>query len=282
MPTLDRPCACIDPYGRVHMSDEVTRSAHFRFATDILRRLGEELNPSVDQGILELVKNAYDADAHNCAVKLSKTVHRSGTITVTDDGVGMTEDDILDGWLILGRSRKSARSRTRLNRTPAGSKGLGRLAALRLGRSARLVSRPAEQPSIELDMEIDWDKYDEAAVVEEVNLTLHQKVRAGGLPGSEITLQRLREPVGRNDVKRLARAMILLADPFGDDPTGFKPVLQAQEFKDLERLVRNRYFTDADFHLRATLDEFGIASAEVLDWRGQVIFSGDHDASTLR
>jgi hypothetical protein len=40
--------------------------ANFRFATDILRRLGEELNPNIDQGILELVKNAYDADARTC------------------------------------------------------------------------------------------------------------------------------------------------------------------------------------------------------------------------
>jgi hypothetical protein len=38
-------------------------SEHLRFAADVLRRLGEELNPSPEQGMLELVRNAYDADA---------------------------------------------------------------------------------------------------------------------------------------------------------------------------------------------------------------------------
>ena len=35
--------------------------ARLRFSTEIVRRLGEELNPSLDKGVLELVKNAYDA-----------------------------------------------------------------------------------------------------------------------------------------------------------------------------------------------------------------------------
>ncbi len=40
-----------------------TMQAQIKFSTHIIKRLGEELNPSVDQSILELVKNAYDADA---------------------------------------------------------------------------------------------------------------------------------------------------------------------------------------------------------------------------
>ncbi len=38
-------------------------STSFRFSPDILKRLGEELNPSLDQSILELVKNTFDANA---------------------------------------------------------------------------------------------------------------------------------------------------------------------------------------------------------------------------
>ena len=38
-------------------------TANFRVSTDILRRLGEELITSCDQGIVELAKNSYDADA---------------------------------------------------------------------------------------------------------------------------------------------------------------------------------------------------------------------------
>ena len=107
--------------------------ATFRFAPDILRRLGEELNPSLEHGVIELVKNARDADARNCTVRLSRVTTAGGAIQVTDDGDGMTADELVDGFLLLGRSPKVGRGRTRRGRVLAGSKGLGRLAALRAG-----------------------------------------------------------------------------------------------------------------------------------------------------
>ena len=117
-----------------------------RFSTNILRRLGEELNPSPDQSILELVKNSYDADAVDCAIELIKTDRPGGTIRISDNGDGMDAAAIRDGWLVLGQSLKPPGGRTRLKRIRAGSKGLGRLAALRMGSSATLVSRPRTNP----------------------------------------------------------------------------------------------------------------------------------------
>ena len=78
-------------------------STHIRFSTDILRRLGEELNPSADQGIIELVKNAYDADARHCTIELQNTDEAGGSIRIIDDGRGMDQHAIKDGWLVLGR-----------------------------------------------------------------------------------------------------------------------------------------------------------------------------------
>src|SRR5205823_3103933 len=112
----------------------IMSEANLRFSTDILRRLGEELNPSPDQGILELAKNSYDADAIECTVELIGTHSEGGTIRVTDNGNGMDEEAIRDGWLVLGRSSKNASMPTDLGRIPAGNKGLGRLAALRMGK----------------------------------------------------------------------------------------------------------------------------------------------------
>ena len=113
-----------------------TQQAKIRFSTQIIKRLGEELNPSIDQSILELVKNAYDADARNCTVELDDITEIGGEISISDDGVGMTSNNIIDGWLVLGESSKSFGKRTDLGRIPAGSKGLGRLAALRMGNIA--------------------------------------------------------------------------------------------------------------------------------------------------
>ena len=43
---------------------------YLKFSPDILRRLGEELVPDIDQGIIELVKNGYDADATTCTIAI--------------------------------------------------------------------------------------------------------------------------------------------------------------------------------------------------------------------
>src|SRR3954453_4971661 len=112
------------------------RAEHLRFSPDILRRLGEELIPHIDQGIIELVRNAYDADALTCRVELIRTEELGGMLCMTDDGVGMTPEAIRNGWLVLGRSAKAAREPTGLGRVPVGDKGLGRLAALRMGAAA--------------------------------------------------------------------------------------------------------------------------------------------------
>ena len=251
---------------------------HLRFATDILRRFGEELNPNPDQGILELVKNAYDADARNCAIELTAAGAPGGTITVSDDGDGMEEGDIEDGWLVLGRSPKITTERTRLGRIPAGNKGLGRLAALRMGKTASLITYPRNDPQREYQLAIDWAKFDAADVVEDVTLNLISRSRSNQLHhGSVISISDVSIPLTRTDVKRLARGILLLADPFGDDESGFHPVLKAPEFKDLERLVQAKYFNDAEFHLRVNSDANGQAAAVITDYRDQVLFSADHD-----
>jgi len=114
--------------------------ASFRFSPKILARLGEELNQSADQSISELVKNAYDADARRCVIELIDVTQPGGKIVVSDDGDGMTPEVIRDQWLVLGKSSKNVSNKTKLGRAPAGSKGLGRLAALRMGSEVVLSS----------------------------------------------------------------------------------------------------------------------------------------------
>jgi len=250
---------------------------HIRFAPSILQRLGEELNPNVDQGLLELVKNAYDADATECHVWLDG-VDDNGTVAVQDNGDGMDAKAITDGWLVLGDSQKQSNRQTRLGRTPAGNKGLGRLAALRLGHEAHMVSRPRGTAD-EYEASLDWDAFDAASTVDEVDVEVTRRVASDVASGTRIELRRLRDSIGRVDARNLARALVLLADPFGDRPDSFRPVLHSSEFADLAELVQRRYFEDAEFHLSASL-RAGRATAMVTDWRGNVLWRTD-DSSTV-
>jgi signal transduction histidine kinase len=254
----------------------MSNTSQIRFAPDILRRLGEELNPHPAFGIIELVKNAYDADATNCEVTLDQVDEPGGAVIVSDDGDGMTPSQIEHGWLVVGQSQKQKRRRTKLGRIPAGSKGLGRLAALRLGRFARLETSP-RNASDSHRLIIDWKLFDKASLINDVDLEIesfHRKPKQ--THGTTIHLERLQSRIGRQEVKRLARAMLLLADPFGSNVRGFQPRLIAPEFSDLERLVSRRYFDQASYHLIAKIDNHGRGSVTLQDFRGENLFSGKH------
>jgi signal transduction histidine kinase len=187
----------------------------------------------------------------------------------------MTEESIRNGWLVLGRSAKAARRPTQLGRLPVGDKGLGRLAALRMGRVANLWTRPADEPGREFRLKLDWDLFDVAEVVENVGLDI-KSVATRKRKGTTIEVTGLRVKLGRREVQRLARALLLLADPFSHS-MGFRPMLVAPEFRDLERRVRESYFNDAEFHLMAALDEQGLASAKVIDRSGKVRWEAKHE-----
>ncbi|MEJ7590290.1 MAG: sensor histidine kinase [Planctomycetaceae bacterium] len=257
--------------------DEMT-TARIRFAPDILRRLGEELNPHPAVGIIELVKNSYDADARKCTVTLTDVDQSGGQVEISDNGDGMTVEQIEQGWLVLGHSQKEKSRRTRLGRIPAGSKGLGRLAALRLGRFAHLETRPRSDRAAAHQLLIDWKLFDKASLIDDVDLAIDVHSRKKGTSnGTTIRLDKLRDRIGRMEVKRLARAMLLLADPFGENSEGFQPTLIAPEFSDLEALVERRYFDHASYHLVAVLSDKGEATAQLYDSRGEILFSATHN-----
>ena len=250
-------------------------TATFRFATDILQRLGEELITSLGQGIVELVKNAYDADARNCTVELIGTDKPGGTVIITDDGDGMSADDIRDGWLVLGRSRKAPGKRTPLGRLPAGSKGLGRLGALRMGNKAILVTHPTDEPGISYSLDLRWSDFASADVVEDVELNIRSET-SEECAGTRIEISGLRKATEEREVRRLARELLLLADPFGDRE-GFKLELIAPEFKEIEDLVRTAYFDDCEYRLVASLDQNGCGLAKVFDRSGSARWTSAKD-----
>jgi signal transduction histidine kinase len=251
--------------------------ATFRFSPAILARLGEELNQSADQSILELVKNSYDANANFCKIELLNTSAFGGQITIEDDGDGMSAEGIEDSWLVLGKSEKSNSVATRLGRRPAGSKGLGRLAALRMGKLVQLTSVERGNSRRRHELSVDWLQYEQANVVEDIELDITTYKNNTRKNGVSIVLKDLRSPLRTEEVKRLARSLLLLTDPFGDKKNGFQVELIAPEFKETAELLSKKYFEQSDYHLDAKLDVYGRASARVLDWQGKSLATANHD-----
>lgn len=254
---------------------------HLKFSPEILRRLGEELAPHPDQGVLELVRNAYDADAIHCSVAMEATERPGGTVTIEDNGDGMDSEEITNGWLLIGKSGKVSRRRTNLGRLTVGNKGLGRLAALRLGNQVELRTRPKDNPDVEHSLTIDWSRYEDVTTVEQVDLTVQTASPTLSNHGTKITIRNLSKAFSSEDVHRLARDLLLLSDPF-EGKTGFRPVLRSPEFKHLEKLINEKYFSDAELHLIGHLDNKGSASAKVLLPNGRVKWTASHDDITSK
>ena len=94
---------------------------------NVLNHLGIGLYSNVPAVLSEVVANAWDADAENVTI----TVNRNNeTITIEDDGHGMTVDDINNKYLRVGYKRREAPDgavTARFRRPVMGRKGIGKL-----------------------------------------------------------------------------------------------------------------------------------------------------------
>jgi len=94
--------------------------------------------------------------------------------------------------------------------------------------------------------------------------------------GTDILISDLPTAWREADVQRLARAILLLRDPFSEDKS-FKAILKADEFTEMERLAIAGYFSECDFHLIAKIDPNGKASAEMRSAGGELLFEAGHN-----
>ena len=78
----------------------------FRFSSRFSQLIGRNLISNPVVAVSELVKNSYDADADNISVEFSNLLSGVPTLKITDDGDGMTFDDIATKWMMVGTDNK--------------------------------------------------------------------------------------------------------------------------------------------------------------------------------
>lgn len=151
-------------------------STPFSVSARVAMQLGRESISSSVTAIIELVKNAYDADAEFVRIRFSGLNTPQSKMVIEDDGKGMSADELQANWMVIGTSNK-----TRLpkpggkGRVMTGEKGLGRLGLDRLCQQTRVQSVTFGAPeAVELD--VDWRKYEEAGQsrLEEVSHPLYR------------------------------------------------------------------------------------------------------------
>lgn len=105
----------------------------------IAELLGVQNFTNEESAMLELVKNAYDAQAKCVTLDFS-----NGRLVIEDNGIGMSVEDIRNKWMHVGKSNKGYFSLADANgqqRILAGSKGIGRFALARLGELVTMYTK---------------------------------------------------------------------------------------------------------------------------------------------
>lgn len=115
------------------MSDkELIGAFPFEIDVRVPIQLGRESISNSVVAFSELVKNSYDADAEQVLIKFQEMDSASPVIVIEDNGSGMSQDTLLQSWLLIGtRKKQSNKVSGEKKRAVTGEKGLGRLAACR-------------------------------------------------------------------------------------------------------------------------------------------------------
>ena len=124
-----------------------TDTAKFRTRARTVDMLGRQQIANVSTAISELFKNAHDAYADHAEVDYFRS---DNLFVIRDDGVGMTPQEFLDRWLVLGTENRYAtqgekvdayRPADKPERAILGEKGIGRLAIALLGSQVLILTR---------------------------------------------------------------------------------------------------------------------------------------------
>ena len=111
----------------------------FNISLQILNHLGRNLYRNFITVLGEAISNSWDADAPNVWVEIDRD---NNTMSICDDGVGMSEEDFQDKFLKIGYTkRNTGLSKTQKGRPFIGRKGIGKLALLSCAKNITILSK---------------------------------------------------------------------------------------------------------------------------------------------
>lgn len=175
----------------------------------LLRELGERLVGKPHVALAELVKNSYDADATEVSITFDET-----SITVTDNGDGMSRAEYVNYWLRIGTTHKQDNMITERRRTVTGSKGIGRLAVQFLGDKLELTSRTESGSTFRAD--VDWEGARKSGDLIKAGATISpakNRLFNGYRHGTSVKITGLKQEWDAQKLKDLARELWFLQPP---------------------------------------------------------------------
>lgn len=187
---------------------KTNRSPHFDVSAALIRQLGEELVSDEVTAMMELIKNSYDADADWVMVEINtkdkyddaNVYYKDsvpGFIVITDDGFGMSDDDIWNSWMKISLSSKKRFKADGLvtpkGRTPLGEKGVGRLSTNKLGNRLELFTGKVKSEK-KNHVAFDWENFDDDTSLTSVPIHIDELRKPASEKGTKLLITNLRDP----------------------------------------------------------------------------------------
>ena len=198
-----------------------SRDERLQFSVDssLLVQLGQQLVAKPSVALAELVKNAYDADATQVRIRMQNVDVSGGTISIEDDGHGMTFEEIQSNWMRIATTSKHDNPESRRYRRPVtGAKGIGRLAAWRLGTLVTLdsVAYRSEEPQKERVFVIfDWSDFATGMDIASIPVEYERTLVPEDYPtGVILSIENARDAWTEKEVASLKRDLLSLQSPF--------------------------------------------------------------------
>lgn len=241
--------------------------ASFSVSSRVALQLGRESISSSITAIVELVKNAYDADAEAVRIRFAHLGTSDAFMVIEDTGDGMTVDDLRKYWMVIGTANKAERRKTTKQRTVTGEKGLGRLGLDRLCSRTEVESiRQSAGEGVRLDVQ--WDRYeqnDNRLETIEHDLYSIPNLRYDPITnawrdypkGTRLILRGLKDTWDEDSISQLRNELALLVSPF-QGHNDFSIELDTGEiWKDLDGpvTIQKPLLDAANWKVVATLDE---------------------------
>ena len=242
-------------------------SVRFSIDAGIIDRLGKELVARHETAVSELVKNAYDADAKKVKLTFIDSSEIGGIIVINDDGVGMTKEQLVNGFMRLASSDKIHFPFSPIyNRKRAGKKGIGRFAAQRLGKQLTIITQ-TEDSEQALEITINWNDFKNDQDLMFIDNKIEYKNR---MPkkrsGTRLVIKELRDKWTEAQIKRVYRYASEILQPFPlakvklktEDP-GFKLICKRKE-GDFSEIIANdntMFFEHALAEIKGNVDDEG-------------------------
>ncbi len=204
----------------------------------IVNLIGEELISDEAVAVVELVKNAYDADARNVVVSFEgSNPDAPQRIVVSDDGIGMDLPTVLNGWLELGTIMKKRADHSPGGRQYQGAKGIGRFATARLGNSLLLETKRVGQDDVVYVL-LNWGKFTDDSYLDDIEIDYEVRTDKKFPIGTKLTIEGIHpEAWARENFERLHARLSRLLSPFRD-VTEFDILLDTPGHPDLSGVVQ--------------------------------------------